>query len=280
MRTENEMYTLILEFAKAHDEIKAVYMNGSRANPNVPRDCYQDYDIVYAVTDPMTFIEDKQWIPYFGEIAVMQEPDDSELFEEVVDWQAKYTYLMQFQDGNRIDLTFQNVEAAKEKCQSDSLTVVLLDKEGILPLVMAPSDRDYYVKRPTERMFLECCNEFWWVAPYIAKGLWRGEILYAMDHLNECVRPMLLQMLAWQVGEQHGFEITVGKNNKYLQQYVAEAVWERLLETYPIADEQAIWEALEKTCGLFEEMAQQVAKVFGYRYHAEEAAGSKAYIFK
>ena len=44
MRTENEMYNLILEIAKNDARIKAVYMNGSRTNENVPKDMFQDYD--------------------------------------------------------------------------------------------------------------------------------------------------------------------------------------------------------------------------------------------
>ena len=61
MRTENEMYSLILEVAKNDDRIKAVYMNGSRANENVPKDMFQDYDIVYVVEETQSFIEDKDW---------------------------------------------------------------------------------------------------------------------------------------------------------------------------------------------------------------------------
>lgn len=37
MRTENEMYDLILGIAKSDVRIKAVYMNGSRTNENVPK---------------------------------------------------------------------------------------------------------------------------------------------------------------------------------------------------------------------------------------------------
>lgn len=62
MRTENEMYDLILGIAKNDDRIKAVYMNGSRTNEAVPKDIFQDYDIVYVVEDTKSFIEDKDWI--------------------------------------------------------------------------------------------------------------------------------------------------------------------------------------------------------------------------
>ena len=44
MRSENEMYNLVLEIAKNNVRIKVVYMNGSRINENVPKDMFQDYD--------------------------------------------------------------------------------------------------------------------------------------------------------------------------------------------------------------------------------------------
>lgn len=59
MRSEKEMYDLILDIAKRDERIRAVYMNGSRANPNIKKDIFQDYDIVYVVTETKTFIEDK-----------------------------------------------------------------------------------------------------------------------------------------------------------------------------------------------------------------------------
>ena len=38
MRSEKEMMDLILETAKNDERIRAVYMNGSRTNPNAPKD--------------------------------------------------------------------------------------------------------------------------------------------------------------------------------------------------------------------------------------------------
>ena len=76
MRSEAEMYELILGVANADSRIRAVYMNGSRTNKNVPKDIFQDYDVVYVVTETKSFIEDKEWISNFGEIWFMQYPDE------------------------------------------------------------------------------------------------------------------------------------------------------------------------------------------------------------
>ena len=37
------MMDLNLGIAKDDDRVRAVYMNGSRTNPNVPEDLFQDY---------------------------------------------------------------------------------------------------------------------------------------------------------------------------------------------------------------------------------------------
>lgn len=50
MRSEAEMYDLILKIAKEDSRIRAAYMNGSRTNKNVPQDIFRDYDVVYVVT--------------------------------------------------------------------------------------------------------------------------------------------------------------------------------------------------------------------------------------
>ena len=72
MRSEEEMYRLLLETAKADDRILAVYMNGSRTNPKVSKDIFQDYDIVYVVGETKTFIQDRDWIHRFGNTRIMK----------------------------------------------------------------------------------------------------------------------------------------------------------------------------------------------------------------
>src|SRR5512139_482712 len=103
MRREQQILDLIRETARSDDRIRAVIMNGSRANPNAPADIFQDYDIVYIVTDVASFKRDPIWIARFGELMIMQTPDD--MGEQPPADDDSYAYLMQFADGNRIDLT-------------------------------------------------------------------------------------------------------------------------------------------------------------------------------
>lgn len=198
MRTEREMTALILGVAERDSRVRAVFMNGSRANPNAPRDIFQDYDIVYVVEETASFRAQPGWVDVFGERLVMQTPDEMDhAAGQPTDLARCYGYLMQFADGNRIDLRLMTLPRALEECQSDSQTIVLLDKDGILPPLPLPSDTAYHIRRPDQTAFAGCCNEFWWTLPYVAKGLWRGRVTYALDTLNACVRPQLLHMLSW-----------------------------------------------------------------------------------
>ena len=73
------------------------------------------------------------------------------------------------------------------------------------------SDRDYLPKPPSARAFFDCCNEFWWVSPYVAKGLWRRELPYAKYTHEVYVRDQITKMLTWYIGTKTGFSVNPGK---------------------------------------------------------------------
>ncbi len=267
MRSYERMMELILQVAMEDERVRAVGMNGSRANPNTNQDIFMDYDIVYLVTDLESFIINPDWINVFGERIIMQKPDEMVLFPSQP--RNRFAYLMLFTDGNRIDLTLIPAEDKLRYCREDSLTVILLDKDEAMPDLAAPSDRHYWVKQPSAEMYAGCCNEFWWVTTYVAKGLWRNEIIYAQDHMNIC-RKMLLKMLEWEVGMKHGYSISLGKCGKHLQRYAGEDIYQKLLHTYSDGNVPSIWEALSLMIELFRTTSRKVAAGHKFSYPNEE----------
>lgn len=268
MRTENEIYNLILEVAKNDDRIKAVFMNGSRTNKNVPKDIFQDYDIVYVVEDTLSFINDKDWIRIFGEILYMQYPDENPNYPS--DKKNSYGYLMQFTDGIRIDLTVQSVNYALQHIKEDKLCKILLDKENILPEIELATDSQYWVKKPTKEQYLAVCNEFWWCTNNIAKGLWRKEIPYVQDMANYCVRPQLITMLNWKAGILTDWSVSTGKSSKYLYKWISEEEWQMLLSTYFDGNINNAWTSVFCMCELFGKVAQFVGEKSGWKYNEKE----------
>lgn len=269
MRSEREMLELILDTAREDERIRAVIMNGSRANPNAPRDPFQDFDIVYLVTDVAPFKYNYEWLEHFGETMIIQMPED--MGDPLPRDDGGFSYLMQFTDGNRIDLGLYPV-ARLDGLGNDSLSLLLLDKDGIVGPFPPADERDYLPKPPTAKAFADCCNEFWWVSPYVAKGLWRGEIVYAKYMLDHFVRDQLMKMIVWYVGLRTGFSKNPGYLGKYLAAYLEPDLWELLQQTYSGASYEHTWDALFVTGQLFRRVALQVAEHFGFDYpHGEDA---------
>lgn len=274
MRSEQEMKNLLISFAKNDNRIRLVTLEGSRANKNIPRDSLQDYDISYFVTDMDSFKKNDEWLNVFGKRLIMQKPEDMELFPpELGHW---FSYLMLFEDGNRIDLTLIPINEVDDYfSNSDGLVEVLLDKGGLVKIKVVANDRKYWIKKPTAREFDDCCNEFWWVSTYVVKGLARKEILFTIDHLNEIVRPNLLRMMSWQIGLERGFTFSVGKNYKFIEQYLPKDDWETLLTTYSESSYSNMWKSLFTCYELFRKYSKSVAESLGYKYPDYDEAITK-----
>ncbi len=263
MRTEAQVYDTVLGFAREDERIRVVTLEGSRTNVNIPPDDFQDYDITFFVTDMGSFTADDGWLDIFGERLILQKPEDMELFPAE---EKGFSYLMLFSDGVKIDLTLLPLELLEEYFTWDKLVKVLLDKDGTAGQRPAPTDVDYHLRRPTERMFDDCCNEFWNTVPYVVKGLCRREILFAIDHLSDVVRKELLRMLSWKIGIERGFGFSLGKNYKFMEKYLPAELWERLMSTYRMGSYGEMWEALEQCMALFREVSAETAARLGYRY--------------
>lgn len=279
MRSEKEIFDLILNFATENNLVKVVLLNGSRANPNAKKDFFMDYDLIYVVENTKPFVENKSWIKYFGEILIMQEPDDPNLFIPEFASDEKYTYLIQFKDTNRIDMTFETLEFAKTYSLKDSQTIILLDKNNLLPKLLPPSDKSYHIKEPSQDEFSACCNEFWWVSCYVAKGLWRKQIIYSLEIFNQNVHPEFMKMLRWFIGTDKKFGVSTGKFDKDLDKFLPRNIYQDVLKTYPIADTENVWLSLKIMCDLFNEIALYVAGKLHFQYNNQESENAASFIF-
>ena len=267
MRSEQEMLNLILSTAEHDERIRAVIMNGSRVNPNMQRDIFQDYDIVYIVSDVAPFRNNHDWIQRFGDMVIYQMPEAMGNPPPMGD--GHFAYLMQFMDGNRIDLTLFPL-AKLPDMQRDSLSRLLLDKDGIITPFPDANDSDYLPRPPSAQDFADCCNEFWWVATYVAKGLWRQQLSYAKCMQEQPVRDQLLLMLTWYVGQHTEYGMNLGMCAKKLKHYLEPELWFLFEQTYADADEEHSWNALFMACDLFRIVASKLAIQCGFSYPVQD----------
>lgn len=281
MRSEEEILSLILNLAKADERIRAVFLNGSRSDPSAKRDIFQDYDITYIVTSVEPFVSDQAWIDTFGKRLILQMPQAMVLNNEDSDNAdaGSFTWLMLFEDGNRIDLTLFALEKLMNGYEISDLGLLLSDKDCLFPDLPAPSGKKYRIKKPSEKEFLDCCNEFWWVSTYVAKGLWRDELTYAKDMLEMPVRKMFMKMAEWNVGVKYDFSVSFGKSGKRLKD-LAPGLLRDVLDTYPDAAPDNIWKGLFVMGSIFRGLAVETAAMLGYKYDFTEDTNVTAYLEK
>lgn len=273
MRTEQEMYDLILGFAKNDDRVRAVLLNGSRANPNAPKDNYQDFDIVYIVQDFDTFKADYGWLDVFGKRLIMQMPEAM----RDPSGAGHFNWMMLFEDGNRLDLTLIPADRL-ELIGNDSQTVVLLDKDGLLPAFPPASDRDYLPQKPSELYYTSCCNNFFWCMQNVAKGIARDELPYAMVMYHTVVREELHEMLTWYIGCRTDFQVCPGKLGKYFKRYLPKDLYNAYERTFSDGLAEHFWQSIFSACALFRTAAKEVGSALGYSYNQQDDDGIMQYL--
>lgn len=258
MRTEAEMLDVILKIAETL-QVEAVAMSGSRTNQKASKDEFQDYDVVYVVENLDELIIDLSWLDQFGK----------RIIEQHVLLDHRRLYLMLFEDGNRIDLTLCPKDHIQEWVDSEANYTVLEDKMGLF-MPHSPSPQRYWADPASQIDFEKACNEFWWVSAYVVKGIHRKQLIYATDHLYGNCQQELLKVLAWQVTADKG-TIDVGKNYKYLFQYLPAEKEKEFSNLLDFSSLDKITQSLFATIQLFHKEAQRLAQKLGFDYDKEVA---------
>ena len=255
-RSEAQMLRLILQTAKSL-KVEAVAMSGSRTDTKAPKDEFQDYDVVYVVDDLDNLTSDLSWLDQFG----------TRIIEQHNVLGNRRLYLMQFEDGNRIDLTLCPTEYIQEWVDSEADYTVLKDEKGLF-VPYSPNPQRYWTSPASQTDFEKACNEFWWVSAYVVKGIRRKQLIYATDHLYGICQQELLKVLAWQVASDRG-KIDIGKNYKYLFQYLPAEKEKEFSNLLDFSSSDKITQSLFATMQLFHHEAQSLADKMGFDYDKE-----------
>ena len=258
MRTETEMFDLILQTAKSL-KVEAVAMSGSRTDTKAPKDEFQDYDVVYVVDDLDNLTSNLAWLDQFG----------TRIIEQHNILGNRRLYLMLFEDGNRIDLTLCPKDHIQEWVESEADFTVLEDPKGLFEFY-SPSPQRYWTSPASQTDFEKACNEFWWVSAYVVKGICRKQAIYATDHLYGICQQELLKVLAWQVASDKG-TVDVGKNYKYLFNYLPAEKEKEFSNLLDFSSKEKITQSLLATMQLFHREAQRLAQKLGFDYDKEVA---------
>ena len=280
MRTSEEMMQLILDVAETDERIRAVTMEGSRVSKNATHDQYCDFDISYVVNDIREFTKDKKWIEVFGEILIVQCPMD--WYNQPYDYEGhdNFAYLIQFKDGNRIDLTLIDIRNIEEQQSYDEPRIVLLNKDNLAELKPVDDESVFYIQKPSKMEYDNTCNEFRWLSIYISKGLCREELYYAKYAYDVLVMEMFIKMLNWKIGVEHEFKVTTGNHSKYLKRFLSKEEMDRFQSIFPDGTYDGIWNKLFVMYDYFAELAKEVGAKLGYSFDAIETGEVRRFLLE
>ena len=260
--TETDVLDRIIRWAEAEDLVRAVVLTSTRASARAVTDRFSDYDVILYVADTAPFASDARWLERFGEVLVRW-PDAG-----VDDGFPYHMQLVIYRDETKVDFTIAPVGWLDRIAATGALPAaldvgyrVLLDKDGRAAALPAPTYAAHIPARPTQAELDALVEEFWFESTYVAKNLWRDELLPAKYSLESVMKlDLLRRMLEWRVETDHGWALRPGVFGKGLKEHLDEATWRELGETFVGAEIEANWRALFATARLFRRVAKEVAE--------------------
>ena len=156
---------------------------------------------------------------------------------------------------------------------------MLLDKDHLTDGMYPPTGRAYIPDPPTVEAFHRWINDFLSDAPYVAKCLWRDDLVPAKWCLDfDMKHTYLRQMLEWRLEIDHAWSVPVAFLGKGLKKLLPRAIWTAFEATYVGAEIRDNWQALKLTMDLFRQVSMDVGAYFGYTYPEELHQRVSAYV--
>jgi aminoglycoside 6-adenylyltransferase len=281
--SERDVILQLVQWAEARDTVRAMLLTSTRAQPHAHVDVFSDYDVVLVVRDIVPFADDRSWLQDFGEVLVVYWDPIHPAPEHGIEQVSNVT---QYADGLKIDFTLWPVELFQRIVAAPALPddiddgyAILLDKDGLTRAMRAPTYTAFIPARPSNDAFQTMIQEFFSDAPYVAKCLWRDELLPAKWCLDYDMKHVYLRpMLEWFMECAHGWSAPTGALGKGLKKRLPAAIWSELEQTYAGASMADNWEALYRTMALFRRVGIDVANHLGYRYPLELDQNVTAYV--
>jgi len=144
---------------------------------------------------------------------------------------------------------------------------VLLDKDTLAADLPPPTYTAHIPQPPTNEEFQALVEEFWWESTYVAKNLWRDELMFAKYNLDVVMKLELLRkLLEWQVELDHNWSWKPGMLGRGLKKMVKSETWSAVAATYVGPSIEDNWKALFRTTDVFRSLAVNVVQRLGYTY--------------
>ncbi len=267
--TEDRVIQQLVHWAERQPLVCAVILTSSRAIPHAHIDAYSDYDVILVLREIKSYYDDRSWLETFGPVLALYR--DSLILDRGLERSA---YVTQYESGLKIDFSLWPVELLKRIASEPGLPPefdagykVLLDKSHLTESLNPPTYTSYIPKPPTDAQYQTTMEEFFLDTTYVAKYLWRDDLIAAKHILDHSLKQeYLLRMLEWRIEIDHEWSVKPGPYGRRLKRWLPPDLWADLEDTYTGADLDSNWSALFRTIELMRRVAIEVGHRLGYAY--------------
>lgn len=280
---ENEVLAQLVRWGEEQPLVRAMLLTSTRAVPDAWVDIFSDYDVILALSDVQPFFAARSWLAAFGEVlALYRDPLTS------YQGHLKSAYVVQFVGGLKIDFTLwptgllrQTATAEELPPEFDAGYRVLLDKDGQTLGLKPPSYHAYIPRPPSETEYQEAIEVAMLEATYVARYLWRGDLMAAKFVLDNFMKhEHLLPVLEWHFEMDLGWSVRAGPYGRGLQKRLRPDLWGDLENTYTGPGLEENWDALIRTIALLRKAALEVGERLGFAYPHEMERRTLDYVQK
>lgn len=268
MKAREDKLKSILKWAELNESVRAVLLTSSLVNPLAPVDELSDLDLELIFDSNTYYINNKDWISYFGKPIAMIE-EDERFFDHI-----HAMKMVMYEEGVKVDFKlyskFRFLEQVKLKELPEDWDIgyqVMIDKDGITRQMQKPTYQVSLIKKPSEKNFRQLLNDFWWDTTYVAKGLARDEIFYAKWMSETNIRTdYLTPLIEWYIASQHHWNITTNKYGRLFKKYLPAELWAKTEQTFSGSSIKDNWNALYAMADLVSEIGTQLSYKLHYEY--------------
>jgi aminoglycoside 6-adenylyltransferase len=245
-------------------DVRAVLLVGSNSRKDHPADEWSDIDILLISSTPKLYLDSIEWLVSFGKplFHIVERTGSGEI------WVRRVLY----ESGLDVDFIVLSPQNVRQDFLGLPVIIeilrrgmqVLIDKEALFtPLSDAITTRPV-LQPPSQEVFLEVVNDFWFHTVWTAKKLRRGELWVAAMCNNTYMKRLLLQMMEWYAQATAGCERDVWFDGRFIEQWASPWVVRELPNVLAHYDRDDVWRGLKASMGLFQQLASNTAEHWHY----------------
>jgi aminoglycoside 6-adenylyltransferase len=142
--------------------------------------------------------------------------------------------------------------------------IKLIDTNNDKALNVSDDNQMFKLYKPSLKEFQDTINEFYWISLYVAKAINREEDLQAITFYQNYFLKMLTKMISFKIGHDNNYQVSLGKNYRFIKKYLDKKEYDELLDLFYIKNMSDIYNKLVIGFSFFENYVYKVSQDLGY----------------